>query len=68
LFLASAASARVTAVSASARREASFCFRNDSGGNFLVVVGYEYGLLASLIFSMRIDDDDDVGGGGGVVL
>jgi hypothetical protein len=37
------------------------------GGNFLVVVGYEYGLLASLIFSMRIDDDGG-GGGGGVVV
>lgn len=30
----------------------------------MVVVGYEYGLLASLIFSMRIDDD---GGGGSSV-
>ena len=33
----------------------------------MVVVGYEYGLLASLIFSMRIDDDGGSSVGAGVV-
>lgn len=59
LFLASAASARVTAVSASARREASFCFRNDSG-DFLLVACWLQVVQVTCLLDLFHEDDDGV--------